>query len=192
MTKYCLLIKYTRSISIFTVAHIGKGNNQWVITSAKRKDLDNVNTTADFWADHKWNTEWQKNTSRLHTFIPSSGPSPPRMTLPGPYWVRLNRLRTGVGLFRSTMHKWGLVPSVNCRCGAEEQTADHILVSCPLYHPSLPSNETLSLAALDDDTADWLKNKALKIRWQDRPKRRRIRTSAKMHFNDLTNLVLVL
>jgi len=64
----------------------------------------------------------QKNTSRLHTFIPSPGPSPPGMTLHRPYWVRLNRLRyTGVGLFCSTMHKWGLVPSANCGCGAEEQ-----------------------------------------------------------------------
>jgi len=24
------------------------------------KDLDKSNTTAAFWADHKWNTEWQK------------------------------------------------------------------------------------------------------------------------------------
>jgi len=32
------------------------------------------------------------------------------MTLPRPSRVRLNRLRTSVGLFRSTLHKWGLVP----------------------------------------------------------------------------------
>jgi len=32
--------------------------------------------------------------------------------------------RTGIGLFRSTMHKWGLVPSANCSCGAEERMAD--------------------------------------------------------------------
>jgi len=56
------------------------------------KDLDKSNTTAAFWADHKWNMEWQKNTSRLHTFIPSAGPSPPGMTLPTPSWIRLNRL----------------------------------------------------------------------------------------------------
>jgi len=73
------------------------------------------------------------------------------MKLPRPSWVGLNYLRTGVGLFRSTMHKWGLVPSANYRCGAEEQTADHILASCPLYHPP---NGALGLAALDDDTVD--------------------------------------
>jgi len=51
------------------------------------------------------------------------------------------------------MHKWGLVPLMNCRCGAEKQTADHILASCPLHHPP---NGTLGLAALDDDTVNWL------------------------------------
>jgi len=33
------------------------------------KDLDKSNTTAAFWADHKWNMEWQKNTSRLHIYF---------------------------------------------------------------------------------------------------------------------------
>jgi len=58
------------------------------------------------------------------------------------------------------MHKWGLVPSANCRCGAEEQTADHMLASCPLYYPP---NATLDLVALDDGTVDWLKRTALNI-----------------------------
>jgi len=42
-----------------------------------------------------------------------------------------------------------------CRCGAEEQTADHILASSflPLYHPP---NRTPGLAALDANTVDWL------------------------------------
>jgi len=111
---------------------------------------------------HKWNTEWQKNTSCLHTFIPSPGPSLPGMTLPRPFWVKLNRLCSGAGLFHSTMHKWGFVPLANCRCGTEEQTADHILASCPLYHPP---NGTLSLVALDDDTVNWLETTALSIRW---------------------------
>jgi len=82
------------------------------------------------------------------------------MTLHKPSWVRLNRLPTSVGLFRSTMHKWSLVPSANYRCGAEEQMADHILVSCPLYHPP---NGILGLAALDDDTVDWLQRRELCI-----------------------------
>jgi len=48
----------------------------------------------------------------------------------------------------------------NCRCGAEEQMADHILASCPLYHHP---NGTVGLAALDDDTVDWLQITSLNI-----------------------------
>jgi len=103
-----------------------------------------------------------KNTSRPHTFISSPGPSPPGMTLPRPSWVKLNRLRTGAGLFRSTMQKWGLVPSANCRCGAEEQTVNLILAYCPLSKWD-PPNWTLGLKALADDTVDWLKTTALSI-----------------------------
>jgi len=135
------------------------------------KDLDKSNATAASWANHKWYMEWQKNTSHLHIFIPSLGPSPLGMTLlHGPSWVILNCLCTGIGLFRSTMHKWGLVPSANCRCGTEKQTADHILASWPLYHPP---NGTLSLGSLDDDTVDWLQTTELWIWLQDRPQRRR-------------------
>jgi len=45
------------------------------------------------------------------------------------------------------------VPSANCRYGAEEQTADYILASCLLYHPS---NGTL-VWRLDDYKMDWIK-----------------------------------
>jgi len=122
------------------------------------KDLDKSHVTSASWIDHKWNMEWQKNTSLFHTFIPSPGPSPPGMTLHRPSRVRLNRLCTSVGLFCSTMHKWGLVPSVSCRCRAEKQTADHILASC-----HAPPNGTLGLAAFDDDTVDWLQTTELCI-----------------------------
>jgi len=37
---------------------------------------------------------------------------------------------------------------------------DIILDSCPLYHPP---NGTLGLAALDDDTVDWLRTTVLCI-----------------------------
>jgi len=43
----------------------------------------------------------------------------------------INRLCIGIGLFRSTIHKWRLVPSANCSFGAEEQISDHILAFCP-------------------------------------------------------------
>jgi len=87
----------------------------------------------------------------------SPGPSPQEMTLPSPSWVRLNRLRTGVeySAQQCTNGAWG--PR---RTADAEQTPDHILASCPMYHPS---NRKLGLAAFDDDTVDWLKTTALNI-----------------------------
>ena len=51
-------------------------------------------------------------------------------------WVKLHCLRTGVGRFGSSMYKWGLASSANCEYGASEQTADHIILTCPMYQAS--------------------------------------------------------
>ena len=75
-------------------------------------------------------------------------------------WVRLNRLRTGVGLFRSTVHRWGMASTAACECGAEEQTADHIIISCPIfYHPI----RRIGLETVDEETLAWLINICPKI-----------------------------
>ena len=110
---------------------------------------------AGSWANHKWNTEWQECASRLHGFIANVGSLPSGMHFPRPAWVRLIRLRTGLGLFHSTMHKWGMAPSPACECGADEQTADHLIISCPIYrHP----NGAGGLASDDMTLKDWLLN----------------------------------
>ena len=75
------------------------------------------------------------------------------MGLPRAAWVKLNRLRTGVGRFHSSMHKWGLAPSPNCKCGASEQTADHVLTACPIHRPP---HGAQGLTVLDDETRCWL------------------------------------
>jgi len=43
------------------------------------------------------------------------------VTIPRRAWVRLNRLRTGVGRFRSYLYKWCVASCAVCECGAEEQ-----------------------------------------------------------------------
>jgi len=43
--------------------------------------------------------EWTDNPTRHRIFIPDTGTHLPEMTLPRRAWVRLNRLRTGVGTF---------------------------------------------------------------------------------------------
>ena len=57
------------------------------------------------WTNHKWNTEYCENPFRLRAFVPETGAKPVGMGLPRAACVRLNRLRTGVGRFHSSMHK---------------------------------------------------------------------------------------
>ena len=100
-----------------------------------RNLLDNLarlDIRASEWTNYKWKTEYCENASRLRAFVPETGARPVGM-LPRAAWVKLNRLRTGVGRFHSSMHKWGLAPSPNCECGASEQTADHVLTPCPIH-----------------------------------------------------------
>ena len=103
---------------------------------AARNLLDNLarlGISASEWTNHKWQTEYCENAFRLRVFVPETGAKPVGMGLPRVAWVKLNRVRTGVGRFHSSMHKWGLAPSPNCECGASEQTADHVLTTCPIH-----------------------------------------------------------
>ena len=105
--------------------------------------------------NQKWNAEYCENASRLRTFVPRTGSRPVGMGLLRAAWVKLNRLRTGVGRFHSSMHKWGLAPLPNCECGASEQTADHVLTACPIHRAP---HGARGLTVLDDETRCWLNN----------------------------------
>ena len=107
------------------------------------------------WTNHKWKTEYCENVSRLRAFVPETGARLVGMGLPRAAWVKLNRLRTGVGRFHSYMHKWGLAPSPNCECGASEQTADHVLTACSIHRAP---HGARGLTVLDDETRCWLNN----------------------------------
>ena len=123
---------------------------------AARNRLDNLarlGIRASEWTNHKWKTEYCENASRLRTFVPQTGARPVGMGLPRAAWVKLNRLRTGVGRFHSSMHKWVLAPSPNCECGASEQTADHVLIACPIHRTP---HRARGLTVLDDKTRCWL------------------------------------
>ena len=105
------------------------------------------------WMKHKWNADYLESTSGVSAFIPRVSSRQLGMSLPRTSWVRLNRLRTGVGRFHSSMYKWGLAPSPNGECGATEQTADHVISSCLIHH--VP-RRTRGLQVLDDATRCWL------------------------------------
>ena len=97
------------------------------------KNLSGLGIRASEWTNHKWKTEYCKNASRLRVFVPGTGARPVGIGLTRAAWVKLKCMRTGVGRFHSSMHKWGLALSPNSECGAAEQTADHVLIACPIH-----------------------------------------------------------
>ena len=68
-------------------------------------NLARLGIHASEWTNHKWKTEHCENASRLRAFVPETGPRPVGMGLPRVAWVKLNRLRTGVGRFHLSIHK---------------------------------------------------------------------------------------
>ena len=130
---------------------------------AARNLLDNrarLGINASEWTNHKWNAEYCKNASRLHAIVPRTGTRPVGMGLPRAAWVKLSRLRTGVGQFYLSMHKWGLASLPNCECGAPKQTEDHVLTACPLHRAP---HGAQGLTVLDDETRCWLNNTTASI-----------------------------
>ena len=81
------------------------------------------------------------------------------------------RLRTGVRLFRSCLHKsgisrnfpwhkWCMAASAACECGAEDQTVNHVVFQCPNHRPPPGLH---GLAVLDDEKIDRLLNNCAEI-----------------------------
>ena len=117
------------------------------------QDLTEMDIRAAQWTDFKWSTEYSECSSDLRAFIPRTSTRPMAMGMPRSSWVRLNRFRAGVGCFQSFMHKWGLAPTSNCECGAAEQTAEHIVLTCPVHRAPTGIR---GLTVLDVDTRCWL------------------------------------
>ena len=112
-------------------------------------------TKAD-WTARKWQEKWTKSPTTLHKFIQNPNERCKGFDLPRQSWVRLNRLRTGVGRFKADMWRWGLAKSPSCECGVERQTAEHIISDCPSL--GLP-NGVAGLIEVDADTREWLARK---------------------------------
>ena len=96
---------------------------------AARKLLHNLSELgirAAQWTNLTWDTEYSKSMLALGVYIPRVSTRPIGISLTRTAWVKLSRLRTSVGRFGLSMHKWGLAPSAKCKCDASEQTADHI------------------------------------------------------------------
>ena len=79
----------------------------------------------------KWNTDWRSSTSKLKPYFAPNLHLPPGAHLPRKSWCRRNRLVTGHGRTADKLHKWGMTDSPACDCGADSQTALHIVSDCP-------------------------------------------------------------
>ena len=110
-------------------------------------------SSSNFNLIQEWEKSWE-GTARPQQFtIPPDTKAPAGSELPRRDWVTLNRLRTGVGRFNANMHRWGLSQSPACICGADEQTADHVIYNCPVLQP--PDGMT-DLTSPNEAQANWL------------------------------------
>ena len=127
----------------------------WRPFATSGKDLLSTilpNETKAHWIARIWLAEWQQPTSRPREYIVSPSKFCPGSDLPQQGWVKLNRLRTRVGHFNDGMWRWGLSKSPACNCGADQQTANHIITECPVYRPP---NGLHGLIDVDADTATY-------------------------------------
>ena len=116
--------------------------------------------SARTWLATAWRREWESaEPTSMHHHILDPGDGVEGEHLPRRQWTLLNRLRTGVGRFKTPMKKWGLADSAVCECGEPEQTAEHIITTCPLYRP--PSEA--GLFQVGPETRAWLSNTELDI-----------------------------
>ena len=116
-------------------------------------NLDGLGICASEWTNYKWIAVYRENSSRFSVFLSRTGFKPVEMGLSQAAWVKLNRLRTGVWGFHSSMHRWSLALSPNYECDAAEQTADHVVIACPIHR--VPYG-TWGLTVLDNETRCWL------------------------------------
>ena len=109
--------------------------------------LHELGIRAAQWTNLTWNTEYFKSTSALGVYFPWVSVKPIGTSLTRTGWVKLNRPRTGVGRFGLSMHKLDLAFSAKCECGASEQIADYIILTCPIHRAPRGI-----MTVLDDET----------------------------------------
>ena len=114
----------------------------------------------DAWIAATWKQEWEASgPTRVRRHASDPGEGVMGEDLSRKHWTTLNRLRTVVGRYKASMKKWELADSAACECGEPEQTAEHIMNSCPLNR--LPSKA--GLFEVGPLTRAWLQQTELTI-----------------------------
>ena len=112
-------------------------------------NLSELGIRAAQWTNLTWDTKYSKSMSALGVYISRVSTISIGMSLTRTAWVKLNRPRAVVERFSLSMYKWGLASSAKCECGASEQTADHIILTCPIHRAP---RGIMGLTVLDDKT----------------------------------------
>ena len=102
------------------------------------------------WAKYRWSMDEQENASRLHTIIKDVSPRQPGFNFPRLAWVKLSRLRTGVGLFCLETCKWMGMASASVAQRSRQLNTNNIL---PHLSPSKGSH---ALSDIDKSLMTWL------------------------------------
>ena len=82
-------------------------------------------------------------------------------------------------------HKWVMAFTAACECGAKEQTAEYVIIFCPIYHHR---NGVRALSAVNKILVTWLTETCPAIQWTLQlpsilTKRRRERIKPMYHCN---------
>ncbi|KAL7864616.1 hypothetical protein AOLI_G00160360 [Acnodon oligacanthus] len=137
-----------------TLAPLGRLKSRHPYNKSAQEMLQSIpeDLSRDAWLAATWRQTWEMaGPSHIQQYIRDPG-GVKEEDLLRHLWTLLNPLRTGVGLFKSSLKKWGLSDRAACECGKPEQTAEHIINGCPLYNP--PS--AAGLFDLGPKTRAWL------------------------------------
>ena len=97
------------------------------------------NRTIQSMVKTKWETEWKtgkENARRLRSMSRFPG-SCRGLKLYGSlerkHIVLISRLRTGHCHLNQYLHRFNIIETAECECGAERETVEHYLLNCELY-----------------------------------------------------------
>ena len=80
----------------------------------------------------RWKEWWDAASVHNKNLINDPTAEVDGYNLPRRTWLRLNRLRTGQGCCAFLLHRWNIIESPLCHCGAI-QTMKHLVEECTIH-----------------------------------------------------------
>lgn len=112
----------------------------------------------DNWKD-RWKRWWQDTEVHNKHLIEDVTAEVNGFELPRRSWVRLNRVRTGQGCVAFLLHRWKIIDSPLCQCGAD-QTMEHFVHACPIHRFEGDIHE---IHEVTDRARRWIENLTVDI-----------------------------